>query len=186
MYNGLKYAFIFVGGAAVGATVAWKLLKDTYARIAQEEIDSVKAHYAKKAELAENSEEDDSEYLVFEEEESPEVTAYNALTAEYESRGGLESTVKEPRVIAPDEFGETDYEQVSLKYWEDGVLTDDQNQLLEDVEGTVGWESLTHFGEYEDDAVHVRNDRLKCDYEILMEPGEFYATVSTNLNPSDN
>ena len=33
----------------------------------------------------------------------------------------------------------------------------------------VGMESLTHFGEYEDDSVFVRNDRLKCDYEILMD-----------------
>ena len=34
---------------------------------------------------------------------------------------------------------------------------------------TIGKDSLTHFGEYEDDSVFVRNDRLKADYEILMD-----------------
>ena len=30
-----------------------------------------------------------------------------------------------------------------------------------------------HFGEYEDDSVFVRNNRLKCDYEILRDEGEY-------------
>ena len=33
----------------------------------------------------------------------------------------------------------------------------------------VGLDSLTHFGEYEDDSVFVRNDVMKCDYEILLD-----------------
>ena len=28
---------------------------------------------------------------------------------------------------------------------------------------------MSHFGEYEDDSVFVRNDDRKCDYEILMD-----------------
>ena len=36
-------------------------------------------------------------------------------------------------------------------------------------EESVGKESLTHFGEYEDDSVFVRNDNLKADYEILAD-----------------
>ena len=37
------------------------------------------------------------------------------------------------------------------------------------MDNVVGLESLTHFGEFEDDSVFVRNDRLKCDYEILLD-----------------
>ena len=37
------------------------------------------------------------------------------------------------------------------------------------MDNVVGLESLAHFGEYEDDSVFVRNDRLKCDYEILLD-----------------
>ena len=46
---------------------------------------------------------------------------------------------------------------------------DDGGDKIEDVDDVVGMESLTHFGEYEDDSVFVRNDRLRCDYEILMD-----------------
>lgn len=184
MHNGLKCAFAFVGGAAVGATVAFVALKKHYEQLAQEEIESVKEVYAERfGTLEETSdekteeekaEEDDSEYLV-----------YENLAGNYKSmEGGSDPVKDQPHVIAPEHFGENGYECVELQYWEDGVLTDDQNQIVEDVEGTVGYESLTHFGEYEDDSVHVRNDRLKCDYEILMEPREYYATISTNLNPS--
>ena len=75
-----------------------------------------------------------------------------------------------PYVISPDEFGnEFDYEEVSLTYYADGVLTDDQDNIIEDVDGLVGLDSLNHFGEYEDDSVFVRNDALQTDYEILAD-----------------
>ena len=49
------------------------------------------------------------------------------------------------------------------------MLTDENDEIIEDVEETVGFESLNHFGEYEDDSVFVRNDARKCDYEILLD-----------------
>ena len=39
----------------------------------------------------------------------------------------------------------------------------------DEIEETIGKSSLTRFGEYEPDSVFVRNDRLKCDYEILLD-----------------
>ena len=41
--------------------------------------------------------------------------------------------------------------------------------IVDDIEETVGIDSLTHFGEYEDGSVFVRNDERKCDYEILLD-----------------
>ena len=183
MYNGLKYAFAFAGGAAVGGIVAWQLLKTVYERYAQEEIKNVKEVYSKKfgepeeknEEPATDEHEDDYEYLVFEN-----------IAQDYQTEeGGSDSMENDrPRVIDPTLFGEDGYEGISLTYWADGVLTDELDQIVDNVEDTVGFESLTHFGEFEDDAVHVRNDRRKCDYEILMDTREFYATVGKNLNPS--
>lgn len=75
-----------------------------------------------------------------------------------------------PYVITPEEFGEfDDYDRISFTYYADHVIADDNDQLLEDVENVIGFESLTHFGEYDDDAVYVRNERLKTDYEILRD-----------------
>lgn len=75
-----------------------------------------------------------------------------------------------PYVISPEEFGEfEDYERISLSYYADQVLADEDDEKVDDVDNVVGLESLTHFGEFEDDSVFVRNDRLKCDYEILLD-----------------
>lgn len=85
-----------------------------------------------------------------------------------------------PYVIAPEQFAELDgYDQISLTYYADHILADDNDQLLEDVDGTVGFESLTHFGEYEDDSVYVRNDRLKTDYEILRDERKYSDVIKT-------
>lgn len=82
-----------------------------------------------------------------------------------------------PYVIPPEDFGEKDdYSTESLVYFKDGVLADDMDHRIEDVEAMVGVESLNHFGEYEDDSVFVRNDRLKIDFEILLDE-RVYADV---------
>lgn len=81
----------------------------------------------------------------------------------------------EPYVISPDDYGENDnYTQISLVYYAgDGVLADDEDEVVEDIEDTVGEDFAEHFGEYEDDSVFIRNDRLRCDYEILRDNRSF-------------
>ena len=82
--------------------------------------------------------------------------------------------IDRPYVIPPDEFGEfEDYEAISLIYFADKVLTDEDYEIVDDVDDVVGLDSFNHIGEYEDDCVHVRNDRLKSDYEILYDPRNY-------------
>ena len=77
-------------------------------------------------------------------------------------------------VIDPEEFGdEEDYDQVNLTYYADGVLTDDFDNPIEDVEAMVGDYALNSFGDFEPDAVHVRNDATKTYYEILRDERNF-------------
>ena len=71
-----------------------------------------------------------------------------------------------PYVITPDEFGE-DYDTESYMYYEDGIVADDNDNIIDDVEGTIGFECLGRIGEYETGCIHVRNDVLKKDYEVL-------------------
>ena len=47
-------------------------------------------------------------------------------------------------------------------------------------------DALDHFGEYEDDSVFVRNDRYKCNYEILKDVRTFEEAQRRALNLTDD
>ena len=184
MGDSVKNFMIFAAGAAIGSVITWNFVKAKYEQIANEEITSVKETYAKKLEeirdheiedeLGEDDEDDFYEEDTDDEEFSEDdMENYYDAVREYEhndydnsAQNGLE--VDKPYVISPEEFGEFDnYEQISLTYYDDGYLADDMDDLVEDVEDIIGWELLNHIGEYEEDAIHIRNDSLKTDYEIL-------------------
>ena len=89
-----------------------------------------------------------------------------------------------PYVISPEEFDELEgYTPISLTYFADGVLADENGVIVDDVEEIIG-DALDHFGEYEEDAVFARNDAKRCDYEILKDErtyAEFRKTLPTNI-----
>lgn len=178
----MKNAFAFVAftaGAIVGSVATWKFAKKKYEQIAQEEIDSVKAAFSKKVreekiepETKEPEEETVSVADYAKKLKENGYTNYSSSEKRREEDAVKEearTNTKAPYVIPPENFGEfEDYDQISLTYYADHILTEGDD-LIEDVEGAVGFESLTHFGEYEDDSVYVRNDRLRVDYEILKD-----------------
>lgn len=84
-----------------------------------------------------------------------------------------------PYIIEPEEVGETDYAVESLNYYADHVLTFENDDVIENVDELVGRESLSHFGEYEDDTVYVRNDKLKTDFEILADTRNYCDIYTT-------
>ena len=168
--------FIFVAGAAIGSVVTLKFLEEKYRRIADEEIESVKETFKKALEKEVDEDENVEETpvkvaTVSHTPDKPNITDYAAMTRGmgYDTETDKENVEDDgPRVIIPDDFGmNEDYDNVSLLYHVDGYLTNEQNVLVDDIENTVGFECLNTFGEYEDDAVYVRNDKLKTDYEIL-------------------
>ena len=198
MNNKFTSFMMFIFGAAIGSVVTWQYVKKKYEQIAQEEIDSVKETFSRNAKLEVKSKDNEPEEnnnirtIVERTKDKPNVTEYAALLRKqgytnYSNTDSLseDSNVFEeemdenmindkPYVISPDEFGELDdYDTISLTYYADQVLTDENDEPVEDIEGTVGFESLNTFGEYEDDSVFVRNDRLKCDYEILLDQRKY-------------
>ena len=87
-----------------------------------------------------------------------------------------------PYVISPGEFGEMNgYTQISLTYFDDGILSDENGVIIDEPEDIVG-DALNHFGEYEEDSVFVRSDPKRCDYEILRDLRS-YAEFRSTLPP---
>lgn len=176
--------FIFTAGAAIGSAVTWNFVKTKYEQMADEEIESVKQHYKMKAageQIAKGfadgveSIEKDIKENVGDETRAIYESYANRYSSSQDEKPETkieeeEESVEKPYVISPEEFGEIEeYETISLTLYDDGVLTDDDGNIIEDIEGTVGKDSLNHFGEYEEDSVFVRNDERKCDYEILAD-----------------
>ena len=201
MKDTLNKAIIFAAGAAIGSAVTWKLVKNKYEQIAQEEIDSVKeAFFRREQELItpDNDESMSHAEEVVEEFETglkntkPPLKEYAETLrkqgyvdyTDYEKEEDVD--MMKPVVIAPEEFGEDEtYDTISLTYFADNYLTDDRN-LLVDVEKTVGKESLTHFGEFEDDSVFVRNDELKVYYEILLDERSYVDLINERPHPEED
>lgn len=189
MNSTLSKLLIFVSGAAIGSAVTWKIVTDRYSQIIEEELESFKNEILEELDEVEVEEDADD---IQEDVESSETdkTLYSDIIKKggyrnYSNRTPAKQVVPEeekeeiedmgrPYVISPDEFDDNDdYEVVSLVYYSDGVLADEDDNVIEDVEGMVGEDSLNHFGEYEDDSVFVRNDERKTDYEILLDSRNF-------------
>ena len=192
MNNTVKGLFIFTFGAALGSFVTWRLIKCKYEKIAQEEIDSVKETFSKRAKSDDISDEEVKKekpepFYTSKMADKPDINEYAKKLRDegYTNYSNVSSETEpetadgEPYVISPEEFGEEhDYTVISLTYFADGVLADDQEEAVDDVERLVGPNALNSFGEYEDDAVYVRNDRLKCDYEILLDKRTYEELVA--------
>ena len=196
MNRKLSNVLLFTAGVAVGSLVTWRYFKTKY-EVVEDEIE-------------EKIEEPEGES----EEEGPEVlkskTSYKKPPLkEYvkmvESNGYAPKThveeveeeiangewddkdVYEPYIIRPDEYGELHaYETLSLNYYADGVLTDELDNPIEDVESLVPADFADHFGEYDDNAVFVRNDNLECDYEILRDLRKFTDVVGEYPYPTED
>lgn len=191
--DALTKVLIFAVGAGIGSSVTWYITKTKYEKIANEEIQSVKEHYKNK-ELGERLIEGFKAGVEGVEAEIEKTDVgkdvretlgiqspgeeYKSYTKKYlssqdekpKNEKEEEEDVEKPYVISPDEFGEMDgYETESLTLYSDKVLTDDFGDIIDDVDGLVGKDSLNRFGEYEEDTVFVRNDARKCDYEILAD-----------------
>lgn len=184
----------FTAGAVIGAAVTSNYFKTKYERLYQEDVESVKRAFS----MPQQSEPvtDDTEGMDTREPTPEEVATYGSIisaqgygeaVAPVDSIGEEVKGVAKPHVISPAEFDtEDDYEAYSLNYFEDGILADEQGNVVEDVEGMVGRDSLNHFGEYEDDSVHVRNDALQCDFEILRDLRRYSDVYHNGPRPDDD
>lgn len=219
MNKNLLISIAFVAGAATGVVATFAYARNKYAKIAQEEIDSVKEVFSKKTkdDEVENDEENiDMEYnkpvysVEPEEEEfveefrpatPEEIKAYERATRHYRSlaekgktleekvkektfdivrdcnritgEGGNEVLADKPYIIEPNEFGEKDYEEVTIVAYSNGKFTSyDTGDLMDEfeIEDAIGdIDPNAHFGEYEEDSVFIRNDERGIDYEVLRD-----------------
>ena len=198
MNQKLSNVLLFTAGVAVGSLVTWRYFKSKY-EVVEDEIEE------KTEEPEGETETEDEDPEVSESKMSYKKPPLKEYVKMVEDNGYVPKThmeeveeeiangkwddkdVYEPYIIRPEEYGELHaYETLSLNYYADGVLTDELDNPIEDVESLVPADFADHFGEYEDDVVHVRNDNLECDYEILRDLRKFTDVVGEYPYPTED
>lgn len=200
----IKNIIIFGLGVSVGALITNKLVSDKYEDILEKEIDSVKRAFGRGRTTI--SSDDIIEENTDEEKENDksivgvppnEKKEYNTII-DYNKYSGSETVIEDDinviditnvgpsdddvddgiYVVSPNEFAVLDdYEVTTLTYYADGTLTDDNDDIIYDVDGILPNDYASHFGEYEEDSVYVRNTLRKTDYEILKDVREYSDAV---------
>jgi len=184
----IKQVAIFCSGVIIGGFSTYFItknkIKQKYADLADEEINSVINFYNEKiVEFNGNvSDAQDAEIPV--ENEMPKMNSliqkerYIQGSDELYSDLKTDNTVGYPYLIEPDDFGDMDgYSVVSMSYYNNGILVEDMTQVRADIEETIGTESLKHFGDpsygYEEGIIYVRNERFKTDFEVTIVADDF-------------
>lgn len=187
----MKNLIGFVLGAAAGSLITWKLIEKKYKQLAEEEIEAVREYYRNKDKDIEEVKME--EHYVEVDKLDDTRTEYKKMindlgyasekrTIDYvEPEKESSNEIVAPYVISPDEYGDTQYYDAKCwTYYADFVLADENDDIVDDPESILG-DGLAHFGEFADDVVHVRNENLMCDYEILRDPQTF-----AEINGEDN
>ncbi len=184
-----KQLLIFAGGALLGSTCTYLIVKKKFSDQAQEEINEVRTIYFEKCRKRENidkmNEEKDrikeemdkgygiaSSYYVNDEDDPIDEKEEKEQEWELEKNNPVEHP-DYPYSITPHDFAYTDrhYDKITLLYYpSEEVLINEIEGVEEDVNATIGEEALSKFGEFEEDVVYIRNDRLGIDYEVILQP----------------
>jgi hypothetical protein len=128
-------------------------------------------------------------YPIEQVENSGSVNVFVDRNFDYEEEKKLRTKDK-PYVITHDEyFGAEfeDYDTIQLTYFTDDVLVDENDKPVDDVNGTIGDESLARFGHGSKDKniVYVRNEKLECEYEVTLADQTYLEALGLGPEPGE-
>lgn len=195
----------FIIGAAAGAAVAVVVVRQKYIDLAEDEIQSVREMYESRVREAEDDEEatraefeeiQEKHRQRMAEEGEKKTRPYRTNYSDpIERLGPAEAagahiitrsdTKKAPYVISIDDFHNTKnyFDKINLTYYSgDGVLVDDKEELVDDIQNLVG-DNLDKFGAQSEDpdVVFVRNEKMTSDFEITREKGSYAELVAGEI-----
>ena len=167
----------FVTGSAAGGFAVYKLLNDRYAQIAQDEVDSVKEMYARKAKEAEDLEE--KKELAHEASNKPDIMEYAKVLNEQRYKPEAQDDEDDPiEFIESNEYGlDDEYDLVQFTYYSDGVLADEDDEVVNHPSLIVG----NFADKFEDNVVYVKNDETKTYYEIIEDDRTYTEVVGDEV-----
>lgn len=179
-----------LAGGAAGFFGGYYFSKNKYRELAEKEISAVKKVYLKhfkqgtpdapvkgsKKDLATAK-----TSIAQTATETPQPVEYNkqyhsVRTMNIKEDAAGRNLVGSFRILTPTEFNESEYDAQTLIYYRDKVLTDDDGNVIHNVNEVIGPEALSTFGRYMDDTVYVRDETKRIDYEIVWDTRTYKST----------
>jgi len=182
MNKGIVATLSFMFGAGAGAAVTYKLVKDKFARLADEEISEVREYYSQKNSQVENlasDEETEQEKAAERARDKVSIMEYAKEIQENRYSNDVDDEDDDSVIeyIDESELGEIeDYDLITLTYYSDGVLADEDDEEVDNFLDKVG-NFTTHF---DGDVVYVKNDDYQAYYEIIRDDRSYADVVGTN------
>lgn len=154
--NKAKYILAFALGMASGVAATYSYFKKRYEKSAQEDIEAVREAYS------EHREKTDKEVIYLKEALEKAETFIKA------AKKNTDSTVYQ--ITHDDYLDETlRHEKIQLTFFADGVVADEDGDMIPDPSVFVGEEYADIFESTKTDSVYIRNLLRECDYEILRD-----------------
>ena len=176
----VKDIIVFALGVGVGIGASYKFISDKLTAKHEEAIakekESIKKTYSEyygKNESKDNKKTEEAKEKKDKKVEDNIVEKYEELAAEYgeEVASTVTESVKDVVYeITDDEYGEIGYEELDLFYYRNGVLTDDNDEIMEDVEiaTSIGSTDILDNRKSDGTYCYIRNDELQIDYCVEM------------------
>lgn len=183
----MKSLLMLTCGIVIGVGVSWTYHKNKYEKLVQEDIDSIREHMDKRnsdsiphevVNVEEVEDVKDVEEIIDEtKEKMKKIISHSKYSGSEKDEYGVAAKYERPCIVTPDEFASiSGFDTATFYYTSNNCLITDDGELVEDVVGTFGMELheiKDQFGVYEQDAVYVRDMKLKMDYEILWDEQEY-------------
>ena len=195
-------------GTASGFACGWLLAKKRFEHLADEEVASVKKSLTEyyehrdsnaqiKSEPKETSSINKKEGIVnkvSDPKQTKTLGNYTDYGKQYRSQDADNRVINvdssgerifgknAPYVISPKDYNSSSNKSVTLWYTDDNILCDEEGNEIRNYGDMIGGpEVFSHFGEYEEDSIYVRNDVTGIDYEILLDHRLYHKSTPTNI-----
>ena len=188
----LSYVIAFIAGSAIGSLVTYELTYRKFEKKATDEINHAYAEIEKRYGNYDSDKDNTEDNPEKESESVKQVIDNESVLKEYsdkvknlnyaacfvsdeEAEDDTDMPDGEfPYIISADQFGDVDYTLVYLTYHADGALTDDMDDIIDNVDSVVGMKNLLTFEKEGTDEIFIRNDVRKCDYDITFSENNYY------------
>lgn len=188
--KGLKVFVAFALGSIVGGVIGYGYAKKKCGMQASKDIQDAQEHYEAMAELAAESMKSHEgeienlrvalkashDHIEYQDAEIERLKGRSLFIDDMEKNGYSEDLLpgKKPYFIDPLDQG-PDYRTVSLQIYDDQVVTDetDKPMSIDDIYDAIGSEMYETLQMGDDDFYCIRNEKLRCDFEITRVPYDY-------------